>query len=97
VKLFHRTSLASADVLSAADAFFPRLNLAPTAKMPRGRTFAGPLGTVSLTVSAEGGHATFVEVSTDQIGESRLDKNVKLFFVGLHRQVDPGHTIGAAY
>jgi len=97
VKLFHRTSLASADVLSAADAFFPRLNLASTAKMPRGRTFAGPLGTVSLTVAAEGGHATFVEVSTDQIGESRLDKNVKFFFVGLHQQMDPGHALAAGY
>jgi hypothetical protein len=52
---------------------------------------------VSVTVASEGGHATFVEASTDQIGESRLDKNVKIFFVGLHRTADPGHTLEAGY
>jgi hypothetical protein len=97
VKLFYRTPLPSGAVLSAADAFFPRLDLAPTAKTLRGRAFAGPLGTVSLTVTSEGGHATFVEADTDQIGESRLDKNVKFFFVGLHRQVDPTHALEAGY
>jgi hypothetical protein len=74
VKLFFRTQLPSAAVLSAAESFFPRLELAQTAKTARERTFAGPLGTVSVTVASEGGHATFVEASTDQIGESRLDR-----------------------
>ena len=36
----------------------------------------------------EGGHYTFVEAHTDQMGESRLDRNVKKFFVQLHTQVD---------
>jgi hypothetical protein len=36
-------------------------------------------------------------VETDQIGESRLDKNVKKFFVALHRQADPTHTLEAGY
>ena len=30
-------------------------------------------------------------------GESRLDRNVKRFFVSLHRQEDPRHLLEAAY
>ena len=63
----------------------------------RSRTFAGPLGTLQLVVKKEGGHYTFVEVSTDQMGESRLDRNAKRFFVELHRTGDPTHRIEAAY
>lgn len=83
--------------MRAADAFFPALALATSASAPRLRTFAGALGTMTLTVRMEGGHYTFVEVETDQIGESRLDKNVKKFFVQLHRQADPAHAIEAGY
>ena len=63
----------------------------------RARTFSGPLGTVSVLVKPEGGHYTFVEADTDQMGESRLDKNVKRFFVELHREADPTHRIEAHY
>ena len=52
---------------------------------------------MKLSARAEGGHYTFVEVSTDQMGESRLDRNVKRFFVSLHRAEDPSHTLQAAY
>jgi hypothetical protein len=45
----------------------------------------------------DGGHYTVVEVHTDQVGESRLDKNVKKFFVALHRRADPRHAIEAGY
>jgi hypothetical protein len=97
VKLFHRTSIAPADVLHAADTFFPNLGLTLTANAPRGRTFVGPLGAVRITAGAEGGHYTFVEAQTDQIGESRLDKNVKKFFVSLHRRAEPRHALEAGY
>ena len=50
-----------------------------------------------LTVRMDGGHATVVEARTDQIGESRLDKNVKKYFVALHRAADPRHQIEAGY
>ena len=75
------------------------LNTAPVlaANAPRVRTYAGPLGTVRVTAAAEGGQYTFVEAQTDQPGESRLDKNVKRFFVQLHRATDPAHALGAAY
>jgi hypothetical protein len=97
VKLFHRTSIAPADVLHAADAFFANLGLTMTANAPRARTFVGPLGAVRINAFAEGGHYTFVEAQTDQIGESRLDKNVKKFFVSLHRRAEPRHALEAGY
>ena len=45
----------------------------------------------------EGGHYTFVQVDTDQMGESRMDRNVKKFFVGLHKHDDPTHALAANY
>lgn len=94
---FYRCHLPPADVLARADEFFPGIGLAATSTAARARTFAGALGTMRLTAAAEGGHYTFVEVQTDQMGESRLDRNVKRFFVALHRTEDPRHTLEAAY
>ena len=59
--------------------------------------FSGALGVMKLSVKAEGGHYTFIEVQTDQMGESRLDRNVKRFFVTLHKKEDPRHALDAAY
>ena len=97
MRLFYRTSVAPAEVMTAADAFFAALGMRASTSAERARTFAGDLGTLKLTVRMEGGHYTFVEVETDQIGESRLDKNVKKFFVQLHRQVDPRHPTEAGF
>lgn len=100
---FYRSHLTPADVVAAADSFFAALGLTGTASGPRSRLFQGIVGTpavasrMRLTVRAEGGHYTFVEVETDQIGESRLDRNVKRFFVELHRREEPGHAMAAAY
>ncbi len=94
---FHRTHLVPADVVAMADAFFPTIGLSASATGSRTRTFAGALGTMKLAVRPEGGHYTFVEVDTDQMGESRLDRNVKKFFVELHRKADPSHRLEASY
>jgi hypothetical protein len=94
---FHRTSVGPDVVMQQADAFFGALGLTQTASAERTRGFTGALGTLSLSVRMEGGHYTFVEVHTDQVGESRLDKNVKKFFVQLHRRVDPRHAIEAGF
>ena len=94
---FFRTHLTPAAVMQAADAFFPALDLKPLASAARSRTFDGTLGKLTLSARPEGGHYTFVEAETDQMGESRLDRNVKRFFVTLHRQADPAHTLEAAY
>ena len=77
--------------------FFATLELKSSASAARSRTFGGTLGSLTLAAKPEGGHYTFVEVETDQMGESRLDRNVKRFFVTLHRQADPAHKLEAAY
>jgi hypothetical protein len=97
VKHFHRCHGHPDAVLAAADAFFPTIGLTAKATLPRGRTFTGDLGTLTLTVRMEGGHYTFVEVHTDQMGESRLDRNVKQYFVRLHQADDPQHVFSASY
>jgi hypothetical protein len=50
-----------------------------------------------ISAKPEGGHYTFIEVETDQMGESRLDRNVKKFFVEIHRKQEPSHQLEAAY
>lgn len=94
---FYRTHLNPADVLAAADQFFPALGLTQNITTPRTRTYAGSLGALKLSAKSEGGHYTFVQVETDQMGESRLDRNVKKFFVTLHRTEDPAHVLTASY
>ena len=94
---FYRSQLRPHEVLDHADVFFPKIEETTLATAARSRTYSGPLGVLKLTVKAEGGHYTFVEVQTDQMGESRLDRNVKRFFVTLHRAEEPRHTLEAAY
>ena len=94
---FFRTQLAQGEVLRSADAFFPAISMAREGHTARTRTYTGALGTLELSVKSEGGHYTFVEVVTDQMGESRLDRNAKKFFVDLHRAAEPAHRIEAAY
>lgn len=94
---FFRTQLAQGDVLRQADAFFPAIQMEREGHTAKSRTFTGLLGTLQLSVKAEGGHYTFVEIGTDQMGESRLDRNAKKFFVELHRAAEPAHRIEAAY
>lgn len=97
MKHFHRTQLPPDEVLTIADGFFSALGLTSTAREARTRGYAGELGRLTLIVKLEGGHYTFVEAQTDQIGESRMDRNVKKFFVRLHKALEPRHTIDAAY
>jgi hypothetical protein len=94
---FYRSHMAPADVLAMADEFFPSIGLTQNTTAPRTRTYAGALGGLTLSAKPEGGHYTFVQVDTDQMGESRLDRNVKRFFVSLHRTEDPSHVISANY
>ena len=103
MKHFHRTHVLPATVLKEADSFFPTIGMKPSASAARSRTFAGVVGTpeepvtLTLSVKMEGGHYTFVEAHSSAQGESRLDRNVKKFFVRLHRMVDARHGLTAAY
>jgi hypothetical protein len=94
---FHRTSLTPNQVLEVADQHFGALGLTRGGADARSRTYSGALGAMRLTVKMEGGHYTFVEVHTDQVGESRIDKGVKRYFNVLHRTADPRHLIEAGY
>jgi hypothetical protein len=94
---FFRTQLTQGDVLRQADEFFRTISMEREGHTAKSRTYSGTLGTLELSVKAEGGHYTFVEVMTDQMGESRLDRNAKKFFVELHRAAEPAHRIEAAY
>jgi hypothetical protein len=90
-------------VIESADRFFPSLGLQTVSSASRSRTFRGVVGepeieaTVQVTAKPEGGHYTFVEATTDQMGESRIDRNVKRYFVTLHKKTDPTHALEAAY
>ncbi|MBX9927575.1 MAG: hypothetical protein K2X99_01570 [Gemmatimonadaceae bacterium] len=100
---FHRSHLMPDRVLEIADAFFPTIGMKKSAGAARTRTYSGTVGTpevpmtLQLSVKMEGGHYTFIEAHTDQMGESRLDRNVKKFFVRVHQQEDATHAMGAAY
>jgi len=97
MKHFFRTHLTPVEALAVGDTFFPAMDMKQAAGGARTRTFTGALGTLKMQIRPEGGHYTMVEVETDQMGESRLDRNVKRFFVDLHRKADPGHLLEAAY
>lgn len=97
MKHFFRTHLTPVEALAVGDAFFPGMGMKQAAGGARTRTFTGPLGTMKMNIRPEGGHYTMVEIETDQMGESRLDRNVKRFFVEMHRKADPGHLLEAAY
>ena len=97
MKHFYRSHMVPADVLVAADRFFPELGLAQTVTGFRARSYQGALGALKLSVESEGGHYTLIEADTDQMGESRLDRNVKKFFVQCHKKDDPSHALDAAY
>ena len=94
---FYRSHSTPVSVLAAADRFFPALGLSLSTTAVRTRVYTGVLGTMKLSVKAEGGHYTFIEVASDQMGESRMDRNVKKFFVELHRAEDPAHQMEASY
>jgi hypothetical protein len=96
MRYFHRTPLGSAAVLNRAKAFFGA-QMMPAEEAPRRRVYASTLGRVTVTAAAEGGHYTLVEVSTDQVGESELDRLAKRFLSEVHRAVEPTHVVRGAY
>lgn len=97
MRLYHRTSIIPADVIALADQHFAALGMRASADTTRSRQFSGDLGTLRLSVRSDGGHYSLIEAITDQIGESRLDKNVKKFFNAVHRAADPHHLPTAGY
>lgn len=96
MKYFHRSHADLDGVIAYAAEFFgARLN--PAEEGLRRRRFTGPLGQLSVSVRAEGGHYTLITVETDQPGESELDKLAKRFLTMVHTRAHPGHTPIGAY
>lgn len=96
MRYFHRTTLSPADVLAAARDYFGA-RLAPSEESPRRLGYRGTLGKVTVSARAEGGHYTFIDVLTDQMGESEIDKLAKRFLAELHCKVEPTHELRGAY
>jgi hypothetical protein len=96
MRYFHRTSATPAQVLEVAKSFFGG-RLAPAEESPRRRVYHGTLGRITISPRPEGGHYTFVEVATDQVGESELDKLAKRFLAQVHTLVEPTHEVRGAY
>ncbi len=96
MRYFHRTALSPADVLASARSFFGG-RLAPAEESARRLTFRGGLGKVAVSAKAEGGHYTLIDVETDQVGESELDRLAKRFLAEVHRQLEPSHEVRGAY
>jgi hypothetical protein len=96
MRYFHRSTLGTDDALAAAKAFFGG-RLVPAQEAPGRRVYSGPLGKVTIEAHAEGGHYTFVEVTTDQVGESELDRMAKRFLAELHQRAEPTHQLRGAY
>jgi hypothetical protein len=88
--------LSPADVLAAARDYFGA-RLAPSEESPRRLGYRGTLGKVTVSARAEGGHYTFIDIQTDQVGESEIDKLAKRFLAEVHRRVEPAHELRGAY
>ncbi|MEE8115827.1 MAG: hypothetical protein V3T28_01865 [Gemmatimonadales bacterium] len=95
MRYFHRTSLPIDDVLAEADRYFGQRM--QSSGQDRSRTFTGAIGEVTLSVKAEGGHYTLITLTTDDVGESEIDKLAKRFLGIVHRKVHEEHVVRGAY
>jgi hypothetical protein len=96
MKYFHRTSLAPDRVLRVAAEYFGT-RLAPAEESVRRRVYSGSIGKITITAGVESGHYTLVEVVTDQVGESEIDRLAKRFLAVVHREAEPTHVLRGAY
>jgi hypothetical protein len=96
MRYFHRTSIAPDDVLAEADTYLGE-RLQRSDAGDRHRTFSGTIGRIDLTVEAEGGHYTLINVVTDQVGESEADRVAKRFLGMVHKRAEPWHEVKGAY
>lgn len=96
MRYFHRTALPIDEALKTADGYFaPRMET--VSSDAHRRVYAGASGRVTLEVRAEGGHYTLLTVTTDNVGESEIDKLAKRFLAVVHTKVDHRHELRGAY
>ncbi len=96
MKYFHRTAITSDEAIQAAAGFFGA-RLSPMEEGARRRRYSSPIGQLTVTVRAEGGHYTLITVETNQPGESELDRLAKRFLSEVHTLVHAEHVVRGAY
>jgi hypothetical protein len=96
MRYFHRTSVSPDRAIDEATKFFGQ-RLAPAGEGPRRRTYAGTVGNITVSARPEGGHYTLLQIETDQLGESELDKLAKRFLSVVHSLAHREHEVRGAY
>lgn len=96
MQYFHRTSVSPDAVMERAATWFGR-HLNPVEEGARQVRFSGSIGSLAVTVEAEGGHYTRVTVATNQPGESEIDRLAKRFLSVVHTMAEPAHALRGAY
>ena len=96
MRYFHRTHISPDQVMKRAAEFFGA-RLSPAEEAPRRLRYAGAIGHITVSVQAEGGHYTLVEIETNQVAESEIDKLGKRFLTLVHTAADPTHRPTGAY
>ncbi|MGH7537413.1 MAG: hypothetical protein ACREMF_02150 [Gemmatimonadales bacterium] len=96
MRYFHRTSSTPEQVLAAAKGYFGA-RLSPSEEASRRLGYRGSIGKVTISARAEGGHYTSIDVETDQMGESEIDRLAKRFLAEVHRMAEPTHELRGAY
>lgn len=96
MQYFYRAHAAPERVLQQAEAYFTAHGFAGGSDGDGG-SWSDMRGRIGLTVEIEGGHYTRVTVSTDDVGESELDKLAKRFLAELHAVEEPSHVVRGAY
>ena len=96
MRYYHRSALPAQPVLVEADRFFGG-TLAPVESGARRRTYAGPIGRITISVRPEGGHYTLITAETDQVGEAEVDKLARRFLATVHQRLEPSHALRGAY
>lgn len=97
MQYFYRAHCAPETVLEFARTFFTGRSFSVQMGQGDHARFTGPLGTVDLFVDTEGGHYTRVNVATNAVGESFVDKRAKRFLSELHGREEPAYQVRGAY
>ncbi len=96
MRFYHRTSLGPDDALAEADRYFESIGTLSDSGA-RSRSYAGSVGSFSLSVRPEGGHYTRITVETDHPTQGEAEKLAKAFFTAVHMKVHPDHVARGAH
>lgn len=96
MRYFHRTTVPVDAVLAEADRYFGA-RMSPAGREGRIYKYDSAIGSVTVAVRPEGGHYTLITLTTDNVGESEIDKFAKRFLSVVHQHAHEGHEVRGAY